>query len=402
MLARLSVFAGGFTLQAVAAICLDGDDARALDLVGRLVESSLVVAESRRDVTRYRLLETIREYAAERLDASGSAEDVRRAHAEYFLDLANRARPDLTRFSRDQQRAYHELLDKERDNLHAAIRMGPGGGERAGSPARGRLATVLAHSGLPRAGPRVARGGARASRAKHPACSHRRRRGGRPVRAAHRRLRASSGVRRSGDRSRTPDRRAGRCLDRAQRPGHDRRDSRRLRACPHALRGVGRREPESRRHPRRGNRVLHPRRGGGELRSVPRGARSRRQSARARTEVRRPRGDGACAGAARTGLGKRGSVGRSAGAASRSARVRSCSDSPRSAHTAARRWRSSPPDGARPEERHASWERPTHSGRRAAQSSCRRSRRHGLRRSEKSAGRCRETRSRRNSRSAAF
>ncbi len=71
VLAPLSVFAGGFTLQAVAAICLDGDDARALDLVGRLVESSLVVAESRQDVTRYRLLETIREYAAERLDDIG-------------------------------------------------------------------------------------------------------------------------------------------------------------------------------------------------------------------------------------------------------------------------------------------------------------------------------------------
>ena len=78
VLARLSVFAGGFTLQAVASICLDGDD-QALDLVGHLVESSLVVAQYRQGVTRYRLLETIREYAAARLKGSGSERAPRKA-----------------------------------------------------------------------------------------------------------------------------------------------------------------------------------------------------------------------------------------------------------------------------------------------------------------------------------
>jgi predicted ATPase/DNA-binding SARP family transcriptional activator len=121
LLARLSAFAGGFTLQAVAAICLDGDDDRALELIGRLVESSLVVAEDRQGMSRYRLLETIREYAAERLDGSGASEDVRRAHAAYFLELANQARPDFIRFSSEQQRDFLVLVDNERDNLHAAI-----------------------------------------------------------------------------------------------------------------------------------------------------------------------------------------------------------------------------------------------------------------------------------------
>ncbi len=121
LLARLSVFAGGFELDAVAAVCLAGDDGRALDLVGRLVEASLLVAEVRERATRYRLLETIRAYAAERLDGSGATEEVRCAHAEHFLELASHARPDYVRFSPERQRAGLALLDRERDNLHAAM-----------------------------------------------------------------------------------------------------------------------------------------------------------------------------------------------------------------------------------------------------------------------------------------
>ena len=122
LLAMLSVFAGGFTLEAVSAICLDGDDAEALELVARLVESSLVVVEEHAGSSRYRLLETIREYAAERLGhADEAAARVRRAHAEYFLELVEAARPDFVRFSWEQQRAGLERLDRERDNLHAAV-----------------------------------------------------------------------------------------------------------------------------------------------------------------------------------------------------------------------------------------------------------------------------------------
>jgi predicted ATPase/DNA-binding SARP family transcriptional activator len=121
VLAGLSVFAGGFTLDAAAAVCLNGDDQRALELVGRLVESSLVVADDRAGATRYRLLETIRAYAAERLDRSGAGRGLRRAHAAYFLDVARRARPDFIRYASHTHREGLAILDAEHDNLQAAV-----------------------------------------------------------------------------------------------------------------------------------------------------------------------------------------------------------------------------------------------------------------------------------------
>jgi predicted ATPase/DNA-binding SARP family transcriptional activator len=117
LLGALSVFAGGFTLDAVTAICLQGDAARAEDLVSKLVESSLVVAGSEDGTTRYRLLETIREYAAERLDSAGTGELMRGSHAEYFLSLARRARTEDPAGKLEAL----EILDRERDNLHAAM-----------------------------------------------------------------------------------------------------------------------------------------------------------------------------------------------------------------------------------------------------------------------------------------
>ena len=120
LLARLSVFVGGFTLRAVAAVCVGRDEASALQLLVRLVESSLVVARPG-GATRYRLLETIREYAAERLDESGAAEEVRRRHANHFLEIARQASPDYVRFSPQKQKEGLAILDAERDNLHAAL-----------------------------------------------------------------------------------------------------------------------------------------------------------------------------------------------------------------------------------------------------------------------------------------
>jgi predicted ATPase/DNA-binding SARP family transcriptional activator len=87
-LRRLSVFAGGFTLRAAAAVCVGGDEAKAVDLVGRLVERSLVVADTREGETRYRLLETVRQYASERLAEAGEADETRRAHAVTFVRVA--------------------------------------------------------------------------------------------------------------------------------------------------------------------------------------------------------------------------------------------------------------------------------------------------------------------------
>ena len=104
----LSVFAGGFGLAAAAAVCCGGDEAAALDLVDLLAGKSLVVAEPAAGGTRYRLLETIRQYAAERLAEAGEAGQARRRHAEAFLRLA------------EQERELPVLL-REQDNFRAAL-----------------------------------------------------------------------------------------------------------------------------------------------------------------------------------------------------------------------------------------------------------------------------------------
>jgi predicted ATPase len=91
LLDRLAVFAGGFTLVDVAAVCLDGLDGGADDLVARLVEASLIVPEEREGETRYRLLETVRQYAAERLETNEETVAVQRRHADHFLTVAESA-----------------------------------------------------------------------------------------------------------------------------------------------------------------------------------------------------------------------------------------------------------------------------------------------------------------------
>jgi predicted ATPase len=98
LLRRLSVFAGGWTLEAAEAVCAAGgsasehqppagDEADVLDLLTRLVDKSLVQVDERHGAARYRFLETIREYALEQLVGSGDGESVRGAHAAFFADL---------------------------------------------------------------------------------------------------------------------------------------------------------------------------------------------------------------------------------------------------------------------------------------------------------------------------
>ena len=94
---RLSVFAGGADLRAVEAV-VSGDDLDPFDVadvLGQLVSKSLVLVDDPRSGRRYRLLETIRQYAQERLEASGEAATVRRRHAEYYVEVAEEAGPDL-------------------------------------------------------------------------------------------------------------------------------------------------------------------------------------------------------------------------------------------------------------------------------------------------------------------
>jgi predicted ATPase/DNA-binding CsgD family transcriptional regulator len=120
LLRRLAVFAGGFELEAVESVCVrDGIVSdQILELLGALVDQSLVIAEQRRDVTRYRLLETVREYALERLADAEEEGAVRARHRDHFLGLAEAAAPHLETRG---QREWLELLDSEANNIASAI-----------------------------------------------------------------------------------------------------------------------------------------------------------------------------------------------------------------------------------------------------------------------------------------
>jgi predicted ATPase/DNA-binding SARP family transcriptional activator len=105
---QLSVFAAGFGLEQVAQVCCGGDEAAAFDLVDRLASKSLAVAETAGGQTRYRLLETIRQYAAARLAETGHDGPARQRHAGAFLALAEREH-DLA------------VLAREHGNFRAAL-----------------------------------------------------------------------------------------------------------------------------------------------------------------------------------------------------------------------------------------------------------------------------------------
>ncbi len=120
LLRRLSVFAGGFHLEAVEAVCAgDGVDADGvLDLLANLVDKSLVMAEGLDGEIRYRLLETIRQYSLERLQESGEVAAIRGRHLDWYLGLAERAEPQLQGLD---QMGWLERLEMEHDNLRAAL-----------------------------------------------------------------------------------------------------------------------------------------------------------------------------------------------------------------------------------------------------------------------------------------
>src|SRR4029077_19915899 len=120
---RLSIFAGGFSLEAAEAVCPnDGVDRdEVVHLLGRLVEQSLVTVNMEgpgRAKTRYGLLETLREYGRKKLEESIEADDIRRRHAAHFVALAEAAAPKLDGRNRLE---WLERLDLDRDNLRAVF-----------------------------------------------------------------------------------------------------------------------------------------------------------------------------------------------------------------------------------------------------------------------------------------
>jgi tetratricopeptide (TPR) repeat protein len=134
LLRRLSVFAGGATLEAAERVCAGPGPAdpaadEVLYLLAGLVAKSLVVAADGNGAgVRYRMLETVRAYGAERLAEAGEDQALARAHAAWFLELAETAEPELRR--RDQLR-WLDRLAAERDNLHAALRWATDRGDAA-------------------------------------------------------------------------------------------------------------------------------------------------------------------------------------------------------------------------------------------------------------------------------
>ena len=144
LLRRLSVFAGGWTLEGAESVCVDltpapsperreesatpslrGKEVRGLgpmnilDLLTQLVNKSLILVEREQGKeTRYRMLETIRQYAREKLWEAGEGELSRQQHLAYFVDLAERAEPNLRAFD---MVIWLDRLESEHDNIRAAL-----------------------------------------------------------------------------------------------------------------------------------------------------------------------------------------------------------------------------------------------------------------------------------------
>jgi predicted ATPase len=120
LLRHLSVFAGGWMLEAAERICAGGgiEEGDILDLLTSLTDKSLVVADPSDGDSRFRLVETVRQYAREKLLESGVGKAVRERHLDYFLSLVEEAEPKLTGA---EQGAWLLRLENEHDNLRAAL-----------------------------------------------------------------------------------------------------------------------------------------------------------------------------------------------------------------------------------------------------------------------------------------
>jgi predicted ATPase/DNA-binding CsgD family transcriptional regulator len=154
LLRRLSVFASGFTLAGAEAVCAGPDlpEDDVLTVLGTLVDSSMVAVSDEGGAARYRLLDTIRAYAAERLDEAGETEATRDRHLAHALDVAESA---TARLDREDQDPILAALEREHDDLRAAVAWGlsrpdPQPGRRlAAAMSRLWLLHGHAHEGIP-------------------------------------------------------------------------------------------------------------------------------------------------------------------------------------------------------------------------------------------------------------
>ena len=140
LLRRLSVFAGGWTLEAAEVICSgDGvESANVLDLLARLADNSLVVVETQHGETRYRLLETVKQYGQDRLHEAGEAAAVRRRHRDWYLELGEQADVKLRGLEED---VWLKRLETEHDNIRVAMQWSKA--DAGGAEAELRFARAL-------------------------------------------------------------------------------------------------------------------------------------------------------------------------------------------------------------------------------------------------------------------
>ncbi len=114
---RLAVFAGGCAIEAAQSVC--GDDLELVDRLASLTEKGLTRLEGSDEEPRFTMLETIREYAAERLELSEEASTLRRRHAEHFLALAEKAEPEL--IGSGSHAEWLDRLERDHDNFRGAV-----------------------------------------------------------------------------------------------------------------------------------------------------------------------------------------------------------------------------------------------------------------------------------------
>lgn len=125
VLHRLAVFAGGWDMDAAESICECGavEQWEVLDLLTSLADKSLVQVDDRDGATRFRLLETVRQYVIEKLEESGGAAEAREAHFSHFLRLSTQESPATRGLD---QAAYLKRMAEEQENLRAALDWGSG------------------------------------------------------------------------------------------------------------------------------------------------------------------------------------------------------------------------------------------------------------------------------------
>ncbi|MEO8345128.1 MAG: tetratricopeptide repeat protein [Betaproteobacteria bacterium] len=154
LFARLSVFANGWTLNTAEAVCSGPGIARddVLDLLTSLVDKSLVVQDAHHE--RFRMLETLRDYARDRLQESGDDEATRSRHCACFLAFAEESEPHLE--GGPDQPGWLTRLDQEHDNLRSALVWGTAGPDRVEAALRtcGAVYRFWLHRGHAREGRR--------------------------------------------------------------------------------------------------------------------------------------------------------------------------------------------------------------------------------------------------------